>query len=143
MMREDAGAFVVGPELLEKGADVGPLAGTNFTAKDLYDVKGLVTGAGNPTVRDEGEPAAANALAVQALLDAVSDLVGTTVTVEFAWLFTGRNPHDGLADNPADPHRVPGGSSAGAAAATAAGLCDLALGTDTGGSVRVLSLIHI
>ena len=137
MMREDAGAFVVGPELLEKGADVGPLAGTNFTAKDLYDVKGLVTGAGNPTVRDEGEPAAANALAVQALLDAGSDLVGTTVTVEFAWSFTGRNPHDGLADNPADPHRVPGGSSAGAAAPVAAGLCDLALGTDTGGSVRV------
>ena len=102
-------------------------------------MQGLPTGAGNATVRAAATPATENATAVQRLLDAGSDLVGTTITVEFAWSLTGRNPHDGLADNPADPHGVPGGSSAGAAAATAAGLCDLALGSDTGGSVRVPS----
>jgi amidase len=137
MNREDAGAFVDGPRRIVEGAEQGPLAGLTFTAKDLYDVEGLVTGAGNAARRSETEPAVANADAVQRLLDAGAHLDGTTVTVEFAWSLTGRNPHDGLADNPADPYGVPGGSSAGAAAATAAGLCDLALGTDTGGSVRV------
>ena len=135
--RGDAGAFVVGPRRLFDGAASGPLAGTSFTAKDLYDVEGLVTGAGNPTRRSETPPASSHATAVQRLLDAGASLDGTTITVEFAWSLTGRNPHDGLADNPADPYGVPGGSSAGAAAATAAGLCDLALGSDTGGSVRV------
>ena len=137
MMRSDAGAFVEGPGLLQKGADTGPLAGTRFTAKELFDVTGLPTGCGNPQLRDAAEPATANAPAVQALLDAGSDLVGTTITVEFAWSLSGINPHDGTPDNPADPYGLPGGSSAGAAAATAAGFCDVALGTDTAGSVRI------
>ena len=122
---------------IEAGNDSGPLTGLSFTAKELFDVAGLRSGAGNPTRRSEVEPALTNAPAVQKLLDGGADLTGTTVTVEFAWSLTGVNRHDGTPDNPADPYGVPGGSSAGAAAATAAGLCDVALGTDTGGSVRV------
>jgi len=137
MQRPDAGAFVDGPRLIQQGTHSGPLAGSSFTAKELFDVVGLRSGAGNPTRRLEIEPASANAPAVQKLLDAGADLTGTTITVEFAWSLTGVNRHDGTPDNPADPYGVPGGSSAGAAAATAAGLCDIALGTDTGGSVRV------
>ena len=55
MMRSDAGAFVEGPGLLQKGADTGPLAGTRFTAKELFDVTGLPTGCGNPQLRDAAE----------------------------------------------------------------------------------------
>ncbi|NOX29324.1 MAG: hypothetical protein GXP35_04655 [Actinobacteria bacterium] len=137
MMRPDAGAFVEGPRLLESGAPDGALSGLTFTAKELFDVKGLPTGCGNPQLRGSVAPAGQNAVAVQSLLDAGADLIGTTVTVEFAWSLSGINPHHGTPDNPADPHGLPGGSSAGAAAATAAGICDLALGTDTAGSVRV------
>jgi amidase len=137
MLRTDAGAFVEGPRLIEAGAPGGPLSGLTFTAKELYDVRGLPTGCGNPTLRAAAEPATANAAAVQRLLDAGADLTGTTVTVEFAWALSGINPHDGTPDNPADPYGLPGGSSAGASAATAAGFCDLALGSDTAGSVRI------
>jgi len=137
MQRPDAGAFVEGPRLIEAGNNSGPLTGLTFTAKELFDVAGLKSGAGNPTRRSEIEPALNNAPVIQELLDAGADLTGTTVTAEFAWSLTGVNCHDGTPDNPADPYGVPGGSSAGAAAATAAGLCDFALGTDTGGSVRV------
>ena len=137
LLRADAGAFVEGPGPIANGAGDGPLKGMTFTAKELFDVQGLPTGCGNPTLRSNAEPAQSNAAAVQRLLDAGADLIGTTITVEFAWSLSGVNPHDGTPDNPADPYGLPGGSSAGAAAATAAGICDIALGTDTAGSVRV------
>lgn len=137
MLRSDAGAFVEGPRVIAEGAADGPLSGLRFTAKELFDVEGLPTGCGNPTLRASTPPAASHAPAVRSLLDAGADLFGTTITVEFAWALSGINPHDGTPDNPADPYGLPGGSSAGAAAATAAGLCDIALGSDTAGSVRV------
>src|SRR5262249_28496396 len=77
--------------------------------------------------------------AVQTLLDAGASLIGKTITDEVSLGILGENPFDGTPRNSAAPDRVPGGSSSGSAAAVAAGLCDTALGTDTGGSVRVPS----
>ena len=78
-----------------------------------------------------------HAWAVQRLLDAGATLIGKTITDEVSLGILGENPFDGTPVNPRAPGRVPGGSSSGSAAAVAAGLCDTALGTDTGGSVRV------
>jgi amidase len=135
--RESADPFVVGPRLIAAGAAAGPLAGRTFAVKDLFDVAGIRTGAGNPDYLAGAAPAAGHAPAVAALLAAGADLVGKTVTDEFAFSLQGTNPHYGTPRNPADPRRVPGGSSSGSAAAVGAGLVPIALGTDTGGSVRV------
>jgi amidase len=135
--RESADPFVVGPRLIAAGAAAGPLTGRTFAVKDLFDVAGISTGAGNPDYLAEAAPAAGHAPAVAALLAAGADLVGKTVTDEFAFSLQGTNPHYGTPRNPADPLRVPGGSSSGSAAAVGAGLVPIALGTDTGGSVRV------
>jgi amidase len=127
------------PELAEPvvGAVDGPLAGTTFVAKDLFDVAGTVTGAGQAQWAATHPPATANAPAVQRLLDAGSVLVGKAKTSEMAFSLSGANVHTGMPVNPAAPDRDPGGSSSGSAAAVAGGLCDLGLGTDTLGSVRV------
>lgn len=117
--------------------DSGALAGLTFAVKDLFDVEGSVTACGNPDrLRDSG-PAAATAPAVLAVLGAGATCVGKTHTDEVACGMFGTNPHFGTPINPKVPDRVPGGSSSGSASAVAAGLCDFALGTDTGGSVRV------
>jgi amidase len=133
----DASPWVVGPELLARGATGGPLAGRAFAAKELYDVVGLPTGAGHPTRRAEAPPAERNAAAVDLLLAAGADLVGTTLTDELAWSLSGTNAHYGAPRNPAAPGRVTGGSSAGSAAVVASGDVDIGLGSDTGGSVRL------
>ena len=135
--RESADPFVVGPQLLAAGAGAGPLAGRTFAVKDLIDVAGIRTGAGNPDFLAEAASAAAHAPVVAALLAAGADLVGKTVTDEFAFSLQGTSRHYGTPRNPADPLRVPGGSSSGSASAVASGLVPIALGTDTGGSVRV------
>ena len=135
--RESADPFVVGPGLIAAGAEAGPLAGRTFAVKDLFDVAGIRTGAGNPEFLAAAAPAAGHAPAVAALLGAGADLMGKTVTDEFAFSLQGTNPHYGTPRNPADPRRVPGGSSSGSASAVASGLVPIALGTDTGGSVRV------
>jgi Asp-tRNA(Asn)/Glu-tRNA(Gln) amidotransferase A subunit family amidase len=135
--RESADPFVVGPRLIAAGAGAGPLTGRTFAVKDLFDVAGIRTGAGNPDFLAGAAPAAGHAPAVAALLAAGADLVGKTVTDEFAFSLQGTNPHYGTPRNPADPLRVPGGSSSGSAAAVGSGLVPIALGTDTGGSVRV------
>jgi amidase len=135
--RESADPFVVGPRLIASGAAAGPLAGRTFAVKDLFDVAGIRTGAGNPDFLAAAASAAGHAPAVAALLAAGADLVGKTVTDEFAFSLQGTNPHYGTPRNPADPLRVPGGSSSGSAAAVGSGLVPIALGTDTGGSVRV------
>jgi Asp-tRNA(Asn)/Glu-tRNA(Gln) amidotransferase A subunit family amidase len=135
--RQAAEPFVVGPRLIAAGAGAGPLAGRSFAVKDLFDVAGIRTGAGNPDFLAGAAPAAGHAPAVAALLAAGADLVGKTVTDEFAFSLQGTNPHYGTPRNPADPLRVPGGSSSGSAAAVGSGLVPIALGTDTGGSVRV------
>jgi amidase len=136
-MTDDIGAFVPGPRVRIEGRAGGPLAGLTFAAKDLFDVAGVVTGGGNhdwPTGRPIPE---CHSFAVQTLLDAGATLIGKTITDEVLLGILGENAFDGTPKNMAAPGRVPGGSSSGSAAAVAAGVCDTALGTDTGGSVRV------
>src|SRR5919106_1538962 len=98
------------------------------------DGAGTVTGRGNPDWLASHEPAAANAPAVQALLDAGARLVGKAITEELAFSVVGINPYYGTPTNVAAPGRVCGGSSSGSAAAGGGGLVDLALGSDTRGS---------
>ena len=131
------GAFCRHTHIELDGAAQGPLAGLAFAAKDIFDVAGQKTGFGNPDWLRTHEPAARTAPAVQWLLDAGAHLVGKTHTEEMAWSLTGENAHYGTPVNVRAPGRVPGGSSSGSAAAVAAGLVDFALGSDTGGSVRL------
>jgi aspartyl-tRNA(Asn)/glutamyl-tRNA(Gln) amidotransferase subunit A len=121
---------------LAAGAEVGALAGVPFAIKDLYDLRGVVTRSGS-TINLDRPPAAADADAVQRLVSAGAVPVGTTVMDEFAYGFTTENEHYGPARNPHDPGRVAGGSSGGSAAAVAARIVPLALGSDTNGSIRV------
>src|SRR6201994_908865 len=136
-MSDDIGAFVPGPRIYIEGRAGGPPAGLTFAAKDLFDVAGVPTGGGNhdwPT----GRPIPAkHSVAVQRLLDAGAKLIGKTITDEVSLGIVGENAFYGTPINSRAPGRVPGGSSSGSAAAVAAGICDTALGTDTGGSVRV------
>jgi len=129
--------FVPGTSLRIAGASRGPLAGLTFAAKDLFDVAGHATGGGNPDWARQNPVPTRHAWAVQRLLDAGATLIGKTVTDEVSLGILGENPFDGTALNPKAPDRVPGGSSSGSASAVAQALCDTALGTDTGGSVRV------
>jgi aspartyl-tRNA(Asn)/glutamyl-tRNA(Gln) amidotransferase subunit A len=119
------------------GVSLGPLDGTIVSLKDLFDVAGEVTRAGSKVLADEGKPAAADAPIVQRLRAAGAVIVAKTNMSEFAFTGVGVNPHYGTPGNPADRARVPGGSSSGAAVSVADGMCDIAIGTDTGGSVRV------
>lgn len=119
------------------GAAQGPLNGLRFAVKDIIDIEGHVTGCGNPTRYATGAPARRHAAVVQRLLDAGADLAGKTITEEFAYGLIGENYHYGTPVNVNAPGRVPGGSSSGSASVVAAGKVDFALGTDTGGSVRV------
>ncbi|MBP0483538.1 amidase [Sagittula salina] len=114
----------------------GPLEGLTLGVKDIYDVAGYRTGSGCPIALAMSAVKTVNAPAVQALLDAGARFVGKTHTDELAWSMYGMNAHFGTPVNPAAPDRIPGGSSSGSAVAVAGGLCDIALGTDTGGSVR-------
>jgi amidase len=134
---DQVGAFVPGPRVELAGAAEGPLAGLDFAVKDLFDVAGVTTGYGNPDWARTHAPAAATAPVILALLQAGADLRGKTKTVELAYGLTGENVWYGTPINPAAPDRFPGGSSCGSAAAVAAGLVDFALGSDTGGSVRI------
>ena len=136
-MQDQLGAFVPHGHIEIDGAAQGPLCGTTCAVKDIFDVAGTVTGRGNPDWLASHEPAAANAPAVQALLDAGARLVGKAITEELAFSVVGINPYYGTPTNVAAPGRVCGGSSSGSAAAVGGGLVDLALGSDTGGSVRV------
>lgn len=138
-MTDEIGAFVPGPRVRIEGRAGGPLSGLTFAAKDLFAVAGVPTGGGNhdwPTGRPIPDK---NAWAVQTLLDAGATLIGKTITDEVSLGILGENAFDGTPKNVRAPGRVPGGSSSGSAAAVAAGICDTALGTDTGGSVRVPS----
>jgi len=131
------GAFCRHTHAEVTGAASGPLAGLTFAAKDIYDIAGAKTGFGNPDWLRTHEPAARSAPAVQMLLDAGASLIGKAQTEEMAWSLTGENAHYGTPVNVRAPGRIPGGSSSGSAAAVAAGLVDFALGSDTGGSVRL------
>jgi amidase len=136
-MTDPINAFVPGISVRIEGEPGGPLAGLTFAAKDLFDVAGVPTGGGNPDWPKQYPVPTRHAWAVQTLLDAGATLIGKTITDEVSLGILGENAFEGTPRNPRAPDRVPGGSSSGSAAAVAAGLCDTALGTDTGGSVRV------
>jgi amidase len=130
-------AFCHDSDAYLEGAADGPLAGLSFAAKDIFDVAGYVTGGGNPDWKATHPAAATSAWAVRALVEAGATMVGKTITDEITRGIFGENAHDGTPVNPRAPGRVPGGSSSGSAAAVAGALVDFALGSDTGGSVRV------
>jgi amidase len=132
-------AFCTDTDAYLDGAADGPLSGLIFAAKDLYDVAGHITGGGNPDWKRTHEPATEHAWPVAALVNAGATMVGKTHTDELSRGIFGENAHYGTPINPAAPGHVPGGSSSGSVAAVAGGLVDFALGTDTGGSVRVPS----
>jgi len=115
----------------------GSLSGVRLVVKDLFDVAGLRTGAGNPTWLATHTPAREDAAVVALLRAAGARLVATTITDELAFSLFGSNHHYGTPENPHDPQRLPGGSSAGSGVAVAQGFADLGLGTDTAGSIRV------
>ncbi|MCP8939737.1 amidase [Alsobacter sp. SYSU M60028] len=129
-------AFVPYPPAPVASATHGPLAGLTLAVKDIFDVAGYPTGCGQPTMLALSGVKGASAPIVRRFLDAGARFVGKTHTVELAYSLNGLNHHFGTPINPAAPDRVPGGSSSGSAAAVAARLVDVALGSDTGGSVR-------
>lgn len=134
---EESGAFVEVLSVEPTGS--GTLNGLTFAVKDLIDMAGHVTGCGNPTWRAGHPPAINHAVCVEQLLFAGARCVGKTLTDELAFSLLGENFFYGTPLNPRAPDRVPGGSSCGSASAVACGLADFALGTDTGGSVRIPS----
>jgi amidase len=136
-MSDPLNAFVPHATVFIRGAPVGPLAGLTFAAKDIFDVAGFVTGGGNPDWARTHDAAAMHAPVVQTLLDAGATLIGKTISDELTRGILGVNCHYGTPVNPRAPDRVPGGSSSGSASAVAGGLVDFALGSDTGGSVRI------
>jgi amidase len=120
-----------------KGAASGPLAGLSAVVKDMYDIAGERTGCGSPEWLATHPPATKMCPPVQKILDAGATIIGKTVCDEFFYSVSGANAHYGTPANARAPGRLPGGSSAGSAAACGAGLCDFALGSDTGGSIRM------
>jgi len=121
---------------LAAGQPVGPLAGVPFAVKNLFDIEGLPTLAGSK-IRRDATPPTRDATLVQRLEAAGAILVGALNMDEFAYGFVTENAHDGPTHNPHDLTRIAGGSSGGSAAAVAAGLAPLTLGSDTNGSIRI------
>ncbi len=128
-------AFV--EEFIVEPTGRGSLSGLTFAAKDAFNVKGITASAGNPDWLRTHSPAKSYAPAIARLLSNGAKLVGTTITDELMYSLNGENLHYGTPVNPKDPKRIPGGSSSGSAVAVSANLVDFALGTDTGGSVRI------
>src|SRR5215469_5131713 len=118
------------------GMSLGALDGAIVSIKDLFDVAGEPTRAGSKNLV-HAPPAQADAPAVRRLRAAGAVIVAKTNMTEFAFSGIGLNPHFGTPGNPADRARVPGGSSSGAAVAAADGMCEIGIGTDTGGSTRI------
>jgi aspartyl-tRNA(Asn)/glutamyl-tRNA(Gln) amidotransferase subunit A len=119
------------------GMTLGPLDGAILSIKDLFDVAGEPTRAGSKILAEEAAPAATDAPAIRRLREAGCVIVAKTNMSEFAFSAVGANPHLGTPRNPADRARVPGGSSSGAAVAAADAMCEIAIGSDTGGSTRI------
>jgi AtzE family amidohydrolase len=113
-----------------------PLAGMTFATKNLFDIAGEVTVAGSFILGDQ-PPAARDAFVVERLRAAGASLLGALNMDEFAYGFSTENHHYGPTRNPHDYGRIAGGSSGGSAAAVAAGMVDVALGSDTNGSIRI------
>ena len=137
LLKEDPSlGFMPYPPVKVAGARSGPLKGLTFAVKDLFDVAGYPTSAGSPHMLAMSGIKTRHAPIVQKLLDAGAAFVGKTITDELAFSMNGKNAHFGTPVNGGAKDRIPGGSSSGSAAAVSNGLCDFALGTDTGGSVR-------
>src|SRR5271169_5253032 len=119
------------------GISLGPLDGAIVSIKDLFDVAGEVTRAGSKLIAAEAKPAERDAPIVRRLRQAGAAIVAKTNMTEFAFSGIGANPHFGTPGNPADRRRVPGGSSSGGAVAAADDFCEIAIGSDTGGSTRI------
>ena len=119
------------------GVSLGPLDGAIVSIKDLFDVAGEPTRAGSKVLAEEAKPATSDAAAVRRLRAGGAVIVAKTNMSEFAFTAVGANPHFGTPANPRDRTRVPGGSSSGAAVAVADRMCEIAIGSDTGGSVRM------
>ncbi len=119
-----------------RGETLPALAGVPYAAKNLFDISHLTTLAGS-RIQATQPPATRDAALVERLHAAGAVLVGATNMDEYAYGFTTENTHYGVTRNPRDTNRIAGGSSGGSAAAVAAGLAPLALGTDTNGSIRV------
>ena len=134
---DTVGAWVPHGHFTLAGEPGGPLSGLRFAAKDLFDVAGHPTGAGNPRWLATHPVPTEHSPVVAQLLQAGATLMGKVITDELAYSLHGDNAHYGTPLNTRYPDRVTGGSSSGSAAAVAAGLVDFALGTDTGGSTRV------
>ena len=135
-MHDPAHAFMPYPEVPVPHEATGPLAGLSFGVKDLFDVAGYPTSGGQPLLLAMSGIKARTAPTVQKLLDAGARFAGKTITDELAFSMNGQNAHFGSPVNGGAPDRISGGSSSGSAAAVSGRLCDFALGTDTGGSVR-------
>ena len=127
-----------GPTWIVLLAPAGPkVPGVRLAVKDCIDVVGLPTTVGCPVIAERARPAAQDAAVVAAARRSGAQIVGKTNLSELCWSAVGTNAWSGRPVNPADPRRLPGGSSSGSAVAVAVGEADAALGTDTGGSVRI------
>jgi amidase len=134
---DDGFLVTIAPASVPPEDPAGPLSGLTYAVKDLLDVAGVPTTAGNPDFsRWRGMPSE-DAWTVKTLNAAGARLAGKTHLHELAFGLTGVNPHYGTPVNPVAPDRIPGGSSSGSAVAVAGNFVDFALGTDTGGSVRL------
>ncbi|WP_249897259.1 amidase family protein [Paenibacillus sp. PK3_47] len=138
VLNNSFGAFIA-PELTVPFCVEGVLSGRSFAVKDVFAVAGHRSSAGNPDWLSSHEPSAEHSAAVHRLLHAGADLRGAAHTDELMYSLGGENYHYGTPVNPRAAGRIPGGSSSGSAVAVASGSVDFALGTDTGGSVRVPS----
>lgn len=134
----DYGAFI-NKEFTLKPHSRGTLSGLTFAVKDVFNIKDFRNTAGNPKWFETHPASNKTARVVTMLLDKGATLSGITISDELMFSLNGENMHYGTPVNPIDNKRIPGGSSSGSAVAVAAGLVDFAIGTDTGGSVRLPS----
>lgn len=141
-MEDRWNAFAPYPYVEIEGAATGPLCGLRLAVKDLFDVAGYPTAAGNAMLLASSGIKTKTAPLVQTLLDAGADFVGKANTDELAYSLLGNNIHFGMPINPRDSGTIPGGSSSGSAVAVAADLADIGLGTDTSGSIRLPAAIQ-
>lgn len=133
---DDIGAFVPGKLVERPATGSGVLDGLSCGVKDVFDIAGCPTGYGNPDWEKTHGLPSADAIVVSKIRQQGAHIVGKTLTDELAFSLAGNNFHYGSPINPAATDRLTGGSSCGSAAAVAAGLCDIGLGTDTAGSIR-------
>lgn len=125
----------------QAGASLGPLDGKIVSVKELFDVAGEATLAGS-VIRRNALPAATDAVVVERLRAAGAVIIGKTHMTEFAFTAVGLNPHYPVPGNATDQSLIPGGSSSGAGVSVAEGTCDIAIGSDTGGSVRIPAALN-